>query len=128
MGMESNFLRLYGDLMERELIWTRGCLVKPQCPTGRIAFLYMKDIVNALAKIWLPRWSVAKIWRFYSMYEWDTMWTLVTFDRGARLIATVMWRVAKMKIIIFEETRVVFYMEDNPVMWPETNFIWAGQY
>ena len=61
MGMEVNFLRLYGDLMERELIWTRGCLVKPQCPTGRIAFLYMKDIVNALAKIWLPRWSVAKI-------------------------------------------------------------------
>ena len=75
-----------------------------------------------------PKLRCPTVANIYSMYEWDTMWTLVTFDRGARLIATVMWRVAKMKIIIFEETRVVFYMEDNPVMWPETNFIWAGHY
>ena len=128
LGMEVNYMRLMGDFMEREMMWTRGTSIQTHFPTERFAFKTLKEVVGALARTWFNRLTMTEIWKMYSMYTWDTMRMLSSFDRGARLVSAVLWKVSNMKTIIFEETRVIFYMEEEPVMWPETHMNWIGRH
>lgn len=58
--------------------------------------------------------------------EVNTIRTLAQFDRGARTVSAVMWKVANIKTIIFEDTEVIFYLEDEPIRWSVLNQNWLG--
>ena len=65
--------------------------IQTHFPSGRLVFKNMKEIVGVLARTWANRLTLAEIWKVYSMYTWDTMRSLSSFDRGARLVSTALW-------------------------------------
>ena len=69
---------------------------------------------------------MSDLWKMFTFYEENTIRTLAQFDRGARTVSAVMWKVANIKTIIFEDTEVIFYLGDEPVRWPIVNMNWLG--
>ena len=120
MKMKASFLRTLGDCWDKEMTWSHGTNFQSN-------FMTMEEVTPYMVKMVESRWSWSEIWRMFAMFSWEEMKYLVSHERGARIVATVLWNVVNKEAGVKEHSRLLTFVGGEPICWPTNSYQWIHE-
>ena len=120
MKMKASFLRTLGDCWDKEMTWSHGTNFQSN-------FMTLEEVTPYMVKMVESRWSWSEIWRMFAMFSWEEMKYLVSHERGARIVATVLWNVVNKEAGVKEHSRLLTFVGGDPIMWPTNSYQWIHE-
>ena len=119
------YLRRYGDIMDDELCRMSGTMSGID-DTGALTFNTIANITHPISEIWADHWSLYDVFTMYSSIHWKTVRLMCSIDRGARLFASVLWRILRKKTTCHLPVKLIYYDENKtPIFWINTTNRWV---
>ena len=109
-----------GDCWDKEMTWSHGTNFQSN-------FMTLEEVTPYMVKMVESRWSWSEIWRMFAMFSWEEMKYLVSHERGARIVATVLWNVVNKEAGVKEHSRLLTFVGGEPICWPTNSYQWIHE-